>query len=111
LTVSSGAAVVLHAVAAPLILTGLAICYFRARGSRDPLPTATVFTAIVAVLDAVIVAGLVLRDFAMFTNPAGSATARVYLPRDLDHWSDTIVDAGAPTCRRGRPQSQCSAGA
>jgi hypothetical protein len=29
-------------------------------------------TAIVAVLDAVIVAGLVLRDFAMFTSLAGT---------------------------------------
>jgi menaquinone-dependent protoporphyrinogen oxidase len=71
-TVSGGAAVALHAVAAPLIFTGLAIGYFRARGSRDPLPTAIAFTAIVAVLDAVVVAGLVLRDFAMFTSLAGT---------------------------------------
>jgi hypothetical protein len=71
-TVSGGAALALHAVAAPLIFTGLAIGYFGARGSRDPLPTAIAFTAIVAVLDAVIVAGLVLRDFAMFTSLAGT---------------------------------------
>jgi menaquinone-dependent protoporphyrinogen oxidase len=71
-TVSGGAALALHAVAAPLIFTGLAIGYFGARGSRDPLPTAIAFTAIVAVLDAVIVAGLVLRDFAMFASLAGT---------------------------------------
>jgi menaquinone-dependent protoporphyrinogen oxidase len=71
-TVSTGAAIAIHAVAAPLFFTGIAIGYFRARGARDPVPTAIAFTAIVAVLDAVFVAGLVLRDFAMFTSFAGT---------------------------------------
>jgi hypothetical protein len=71
-TVPDSAAVALHAVAAPLIFTGLAVNYFRARGSREPRPTAIAFTATVAVLDAVIVAGLVLRDFAMFASFAGT---------------------------------------
>jgi menaquinone-dependent protoporphyrinogen oxidase len=71
-TFSAGAAIAIHAVAAPLIFTGIAIGYFRARGARDPLPTAIAFTAIVAVLDAVIVVGLVLRDLAMFASFAGT---------------------------------------
>jgi hypothetical protein len=71
-TVSAGTAIAIHAVAAPLIFTGIAIGYFRARGAREPLPTAITFTAIVAVLDVAVVAGLVLHDFAMFTSFAGT---------------------------------------
>jgi hypothetical protein len=70
--VSTSAAIAIHAVATPLIFTGIAIGYFRAHGARDPLPTAAAFTAIVAVLDAAVVAGFVLRDFAMFTSIAGT---------------------------------------
>jgi menaquinone-dependent protoporphyrinogen oxidase len=69
-TVSTPAAIAIHAVAVPLIFTGIAIGYFRARGARDPLPTAIAFTAIVAALDTV--AGLVLRDFAIFSSFAGT---------------------------------------
>jgi hypothetical protein len=71
-TVAIGAAIAIHAVAGPLIFTGIAIGYFRAQGARDPLPTAIAFMAIVAALDAVVVAGLVLRDLAMFTSFAGT---------------------------------------
>jgi hypothetical protein len=46
------------AVAAPLILTGIAIGNFRAREARVPLPTAITFTANIAVLDAGVVADL-----------------------------------------------------
>jgi hypothetical protein len=42
------------------------------RAARDSLSTATAFTAIVALLDAVFVTGIVLRDFAMFTSFAGT---------------------------------------
>ena len=71
-TVSIGAALAIHAVAAPLIFAAVAYGYFRARGARDPLPTAFVFTAIVAVLDAVVVAWLVQGSFAMFASAWGT---------------------------------------
>ena len=71
-TVSTGAAIAIHAIAVPLIFTAIAIVYFRARGARDPLPTAIAFVAIVAVLDAAVVAALVLHDFAMFMSFAGT---------------------------------------
>jgi hypothetical protein len=70
--VSIGAAIAIHAAAAPLIFTGISIGYFRAHGARDPVPTAIAFTAMAAVLDAVVVAGVVLRDFTMFTSFAGT---------------------------------------
>jgi hypothetical protein len=69
---TAGLAVAIHAVAAPLIFALVAINYFRAHGARDPLPAALALTAVVAVLDAVIVAGFVLRSFSMFTSFAGT---------------------------------------
>jgi menaquinone-dependent protoporphyrinogen oxidase len=69
---STGVAIATHAVTAPIIFAAIAVNYFGAHGARDPLPTALAFTAIVALLDAVIVAGLVLRSYAMFASFAGT---------------------------------------
>ena len=46
--------------------------YFRQPGARPPLSTALAVTAIVFVLDAVVVAGLVLRSADMFLSIAGT---------------------------------------
>jgi|GEM_PF-159242 len=69
--VPAGWAMGLHALAAPLVFAGVSWRYFRTYGARDPLPTAIAFTAIVAALDAGIVAGMVLGDFSMFARLAG----------------------------------------
>ena len=69
---SQGVAITLHAVAAPFIFGALAWGYFAARGAREPLGVAVAFTAIVAVLDAVVVAALFLHSFAMFASIAGT---------------------------------------
>jgi menaquinone-dependent protoporphyrinogen oxidase len=66
------AALVIHAIAAPLFFTALARHYFRARGARDPLPTAFTWTATVVVLDLVVVAGAVQRSLGMFKSIAGT---------------------------------------
>lgn len=65
-------AVAVHAIAAPLIFAAIARSYFGARGAREPLPVALAFTAIVAGLDAAIVAGLIQHSFAMFASIAGT---------------------------------------
>ena len=65
-------ALTLHAIAAPAIFAGLSTLYFGTPGARRPLPTALAFTLIVAVLDAVVVAGLAMRSFDMFTSFAGT---------------------------------------
>jgi hypothetical protein len=65
-------ALTLHAIAAPAIFAGLSLFYFRVPGARQPVETALVFTALVAVLDAVVVAGIVLGSFAMFASIAGT---------------------------------------
>jgi menaquinone-dependent protoporphyrinogen oxidase len=69
---SISVALALHAIAAPLVFTALAWRYFRARGAREALPTAVAWTAVVAVLDLVIVAGLAQRSFAMFQSVVGT---------------------------------------
>lgn len=66
------AALVVHAILAPLVFARIAIHYFRGHGARDPLPTAAAFAGIVAGLDGVIVAGFVTRSLAMFRSIAGT---------------------------------------
>ncbi len=70
--VPSGAILLLQAIAAPLIFIALSIRYFSARGARAPLPTALSFTAIVAILNAVIVTGPVTGSSEMLSNGAGT---------------------------------------
>jgi hypothetical protein len=67
-----GIALMAHAIAAPIIFAAISVRYFGAWGARDPLPTALAFTAIVALLDAVVVAALVQRSFAMFASFAAT---------------------------------------
>jgi menaquinone-dependent protoporphyrinogen oxidase len=66
-----GAALAVHALLAPLFFVAIAIHYFRARGARDPLPTALTFVGVVVVLDLVVVAGTVQHSLAMFASFVG----------------------------------------
>ena len=61
-------AIALHALAAPVIFTAIARAYFGARGARSALPVAIAFAAIVAALDAAIVAAWIRHSFAMFAG-------------------------------------------
>jgi len=67
-----GAALAVHGAAAPVIFTAVTWSYFRWFGAIAPLPAAAVLVATVIVLDAVVVAGLVQRSFAMFASIAGT---------------------------------------
>ena len=64
-------ALVVHAVAAPVLFALVARHYFAARGAREPLPTATAFVAIVATLDLTVVALIARKGFAMFGSALG----------------------------------------
>lgn len=70
--VSVATAVVLHAVAAPLIFAAIATHYFRPRGAREPLSVALSWAIIVAALDLVVIAGIVRHDFSMFQSVVGT---------------------------------------
>jgi menaquinone-dependent protoporphyrinogen oxidase len=67
-----GLALALHALAAPLVFAVISQHYFRQPGARDPLPTAFAFVGVAAVLDLVIVAGLIQHSLAMFGSIAGT---------------------------------------
>jgi menaquinone-dependent protoporphyrinogen oxidase len=102
---STGIAVAIHAVAAPLIFAAVAVSYFGARGAREPLPAALAFAAIVALLDAAIVAGLILRSFAMFESVVG--TWLPFLLIFLATWATGLVMSMIPV-RRGPPRAGVS---
>jgi hypothetical protein len=69
---SIGTAVMLHALVTPIVFLALALHYFRARGAREPLPTALVFAGFVLLPDVVVVAGGAQRSLAMFRSFTGS---------------------------------------
>jgi menaquinone-dependent protoporphyrinogen oxidase len=70
--VSLTPSLVVHAIAAPLYFVLLSVLYFRPPGAREPLLTAVIWTATVAFLDLVIVAGLIQRSVEMFGSIAGT---------------------------------------
>jgi len=65
-------ALILHAIAAPLIFAGVSTVYFRKFNFTTPLRTAVIFTAFVIAMDFFVVAMLVNRSFEMFTSLLGT---------------------------------------
>jgi len=97
---SPTAALVIHAAAAPLFFTGVAWHYFRPRGARDPLPTAAVWTAAVALLDVFFIAILVQQFLLMFSSLWGTwlPFALIFLAT----WSTGLVMSVLPDRERRR---------
>ena len=69
---SSTLAVWVHAFVAPLIFVAVAWHYFRLPGAREARDTAVAFTLVVALLDLVVVAGLVQQSLGMFRSIGGT---------------------------------------
>jgi predicted CoA-binding protein len=69
---SATGALIAHAVAAPIIFAALARRYYRLRNHPNPIITAAVFTGLVILLDAFVVALLIEGSFAMFASPLGT---------------------------------------
>jgi menaquinone-dependent protoporphyrinogen oxidase len=65
-------ALAIHAALAPIIFVGVARHYFHVPGAREPLQTAFVFVVTTALLDLVVIAGLLQHSLAMFTAIAGT---------------------------------------
>lgn len=70
--VSQTAALVLHAIAAPMVFAAVGRRYFGRRGACAPLPTALAFTGIVALLDLAVVGGLIQHSLRIFTSVVGT---------------------------------------
>ena len=66
------AALILHALAAPVIFTALSLVYFHRLGSWSPLCTAAAFLGVVVVMDVFVVALLIERSFRMFESIVGT---------------------------------------
>jgi hypothetical protein len=66
------AALVLHALVAPVAFAMLSWLYFTRFAYTGPLATAALFLVIVAALDAFLVALAIERSFAMFASPLGT---------------------------------------
>jgi len=71
-TVSEPSAVIAHAVGAPIIFAAVTAHLFLRSGGRRPNFVAGTFTAIVVALDALVVALLIQRSFAMFSSALGT---------------------------------------
>lgn len=91
---SLGTALVLHAIVAPFVFVTLAWRYFRARGAREGLLTAITWTAIVAVLHLVILAGAIHRSMDMFASVGGTWLAFVLV--FLSTWATGSLMATMP---------------
>lgn len=65
-------ALVVHAIAAPLIFAALSWNYFERYCFTTPLQTAAAFVATIVVLDILIVSLIINKSFEMFTSPVGT---------------------------------------
>jgi hypothetical protein len=65
-------ALVIHAVAAPLIFALVSTVYFSTFGYSNASVTAAGFVGVVIAMDVVVVAGLIQREFTMFTSFVGT---------------------------------------
>ncbi len=65
-------ALLVHAIAAPIIFTCVSLIYFRKFNYTSPLQTALAFIAFVIGMDFFLVALLINRSLAMFTSPLGT---------------------------------------
>ena len=65
-------ALIVHAIAAPVIFAAISWFYFSRNGANSPLRTAEVFVFIVVFMDVFVVAMVIQRSFAMFNSFAGT---------------------------------------
>jgi hypothetical protein len=67
-----GNALVIHALAAPIIFAGVSFAYYHRSDSWRPVRTAVAFLGCVVVMDVLVVALLLERSFAMFGSILGT---------------------------------------
>jgi hypothetical protein len=96
-TTSAGAALLVHALAAPLVFVGVAKSYFRSRYAWAPIRAAVLFAVLVGMFDLVVVANFIERSLATFQSFVGS-----WLPLCLIASTTWIVG----TLRKHRPSSR-----
>ncbi len=65
-------ALIVHAIAAPIIFILISLIYFKKFNFTTPLQTALVFVAFIIAMDLFVVALLIQRSFIMFTSILGT---------------------------------------
>ena len=65
-------ALIIHAIAAPIIAAAVSSVYFRKFNYTTPLQTAVVFLSVVVAMDFFVVALLIEKSLEMFTSPIGT---------------------------------------
>jgi hypothetical protein len=65
-------ALIVHAIAAPIIFTILSLIYFISFNYTTPLQTAMIFVAFVIAMDFFVVALIINRSLEMFASPLGT---------------------------------------
>lgn len=71
-TTSLTKALIIHAVAVPIIFAFISSVYFKRFRYTSPLQTAIIFVSVVIVLDILIVALLIEKSFEMFRSVLGT---------------------------------------
>ena len=84
---------IVHAVASPIIFGAASFVCFSEAPSTTPLETAVIYTAVVIVLDLVVLATIVERRYAMFASVLGT-----WLPFALIFGATDLV--GTHTAKR-----------
>jgi hypothetical protein len=65
-------ALIIHAIAAPIIYYFISLFYFKKFNYTTPIQTAIIFLAIVILLDFFVVSLLINKNFDMFLSPIGT---------------------------------------
>ena len=65
-------ALIIHAIAAPIIFYFISLLYFKKFNYTTPIQTATIFLGIVILLDFFVVSLLINKNFDMFLSPIGT---------------------------------------
>lgn len=71
-TLSMQAALIVHAVAAPVFFTIISLVYFKKFNFTKPLQTGIIFVGFVILMDFFVVAMLIEGSFEMFASPLGT---------------------------------------
>ena len=71
-TMSIDSALIVHAIAAPIIFTIISLIYFNKFNYTSPLSTALIFVSFVIVVDFFLVALIINRSLEMFASPLGT---------------------------------------
>ncbi len=69
---SIDSAMLVHAIAAPIIFTLISLVYFTRYNYTSPLATALIFVSFVVLVDFFLVALVINRSLEMFTSPLGT---------------------------------------